>query len=58
MNPSLVAIDPAKHCYQVCQLDSEGKVKINRRLSAKKFTEFIHKVPATSIAMGACASSN
>ncbi|MBX3698314.1 MAG: IS110 family transposase [Dokdonella sp.] len=58
MNPSLVAIDLAKHCYQVCVLDAEGKVKSNRRLSLAKFNEFIHKVQATSFAMEACASSN
>lgn len=58
MNPSLVAIDLAKHCYQVCVLDAEGKVKSNRRFSAAKFIKFIHQLPITSIAMEACASSN
>lgn len=58
MNPSLVAIDLAKNCYQVCVLDAEGQVKSNRRFSAGKFTQFIHQLPITSIAMEACGSSN
>ena len=54
----LVAIDLAKHCYQVGALDEHGKVIYNRRYSPRRFALAIQQLEPTVIAMEACAAAH
>lgn len=53
-----VAIDLAKNVFQVCALNSRNKVLFNKKLSRKKFTEFMVQLPASTVYMEACYSSH
>ena len=53
-----VAIDLAKNVFQVCALNSHNKVLFNKKLSRKKFTEFMIQLPASTVYMEACYSSH
>lgn len=55
---TLVGIDLAKRCYQICALDERGTVVYNRRFTAAKFALAMQQLPATTIAMEACAAAH
>lgn len=54
----LIGIDLAKRCYQVCALDERGKIRYNRKYTAKKFPEAIAQLEQTTVAMEACAAAH
>jgi transposase len=54
----LVAIDLAKHCYQVGAIDQQGKLVFNRKLSPKKFALAMQQLEPTIVAMEACAAAH
>ena len=58
MKYRIIGIDLAKNVFQVCALDHHSGVAFNKRLSRKKFPEFIQQLPPSLIAMEACGSSN
>lgn len=53
-----VAIDLAKNVFQVCALNAHNKVLFNKKLSRKKFIEFMIQLPASTVYMEACYSSH
>ena len=58
MELKLVAIDLAKHVFQICALSKRGKVVFNRKLSANKLIEELTKLAPTVVAMEACGSAH
>lgn len=58
MELKLVAIDLAKHVFQICGLSKSGKVVFNRKLSANKLIEELTKLSPTVVAMEACGSAH
>jgi len=58
MNYKIVGIDLAKNVFQVCALNQAGKVLFNKKLTRKRFPEFIQKLEKTTLAMEACGSAN
>jgi transposase len=54
----LVAIDLAKHCYQVGAIDQDGKLMFNPKLSPKKFALAMQQLEPTIVAMEACAAAH
>jgi len=53
-----IAIDLAENIFQVCVLNSHNKLLINKKLSRKKFVEFITKFPHSTVFIEACYSSH
>ena len=53
-----IAIDLAKNVFQVCALNSHNKVLFNKKLSRKKFVEFMVKLPHSTVFIEACYSSH
>ncbi|HIO96419.1 MAG TPA: IS110 family transposase [Leucothrix sp.] len=53
-----VAIDLAKNVFQVCALNIHNKVLFNKKLSRKKFIEFMVQLPISTIYMEACYSAH
>ena len=54
----LVAIDLAKNVFQICILNSNNKVVLNKQIRRNKLAEFFAQLPETTIAMEACYSSH
>jgi len=57
-NHSLIAIDLAKNIFQVCIVNSNNRVLVNRQLTRTSLSQFIAKQAPTTIAMEACYSSH
>ncbi len=55
---SLIAIDLAKNIFQVCIVNSNNRVLVNRQHTRTSLNEFIVKQPPATIAMEACYSSH
>ncbi len=55
---SILAIDLAKHSFQVCATTSEGVIVSNRKYSRGKLSELLAKHPPCLVAMEACATSH
>jgi len=53
-----VSIDLAKSVFQVYALNSRNNVLFNKKLSRKKFTEFMVQLSASTVYMEACYSSH
>ena len=53
-----VAIDLAKNVFQVCALNAHNKVLFNKKLSRKKFIEFMAQLPHSTVFIEACYSSH
>ena len=53
-----VAIDLAKNVFQVCALTSHNKILFNKKLSRKKFIEFMTQLPNSTVFIEACYSSH
>lgn len=53
-----IAIDLAKNVFQVCALNSHNKVLFNKKLSRKKFIEFMAQLPHSKVFIEACYSSH
>ena len=58
MNYKVVAIDLAKNIFQVCALDENHKVKINKKVSRNKLLDTLRNMEPTLIVMEACYSAN
>lgn len=57
-NINRIAIDLAKNVFQVCALNSQNKVLFNKKLSRKKFIEFMAQLPHSKVFIEACYSSH
>lgn len=57
-NHSLIAIDLAKNVFQVCIINSNNRVLMNKPLNRAALSEFIVKQSPSIIAMEACYSSH
>ena len=55
---STLAIDLAKHSFQVCATTSEGEVIYNRKLNRTTLKKLLTGHPPCLIAMEACATSH
>ena len=55
---SILAIDLAKHSFQVCATTAEGVVKFNRKYSRGKLSQLLAEHPSCLVAMEACATSH
>lgn len=55
---SILAIDLAKHSFQVCAVNAEGVVLYNRKYSRGKLSELLTSHPRCLVAMEACATSH
>lgn len=55
---TLLAIDIAKNIFQLHGIDSRGKATLRKRISRKKLSEYIEKLPKCKIIMEACGGAN
>ena len=55
---SILAIDLAKHSFQVCGTSLEGEVIFNRKYSRPKLEQLLAEHPACLVAMEACGTSH
>ena len=55
---SILAIDLAKHSFQICGTTVDGTILFNRKYSRAKFEQFLTSHPACLVAMEACATSH
>ena len=55
---SILAIDLAKHSFQVCATTAEGVIVFNRKYSRGKLSELLSDHPTCLVAMEACATSH
>ncbi|SFJ93587.1 Transposase, partial [Nereida ignava DSM 16309] len=55
---SILAIDLAKHSFQVCATTAEGVVKFNRKYSRGKLSQLLAEHSSCLVAMEACATSH
>lgn len=53
----IIGIDLAKSVFQICGLNQANKMILNKKLTRVKFAEFVQQLPAGTIAMEACGSS-
>lgn len=54
----ILAIDLAKHSFQVCATALGGAVLFNRTVSRAKFEAILREQPPCIVAMEACATSH
>lgn len=54
----LISVDLAKNVFQVCILNSEGDVVLNKKFKRQRFLELIASYKPTTIAMESCYSAN
>lgn len=57
-NHSLIAIDLAKNIFQVCTVNSNNRVLMNKSFSRKTLSKFMVKQSPSIVAMEACYSSH
>lgn len=57
-NITLLGVDIAKNVFQLHGIDETGKALLKKRLTRKKFVEFMVKLPICTIVMEACGGSN
>lgn len=55
---SILAIDLAKHSFQVCATTAEGVIVFNRKFTRGKLSELLANHPTCLVAMEACATSH
>ena len=55
---SILAIDLAKHAFQVCATTAEGVIVFNRRYTRGKLEQLLTEHPTCLVAMEACATSH
>ncbi len=58
MNIYRLGIDLAKETFQLCGVDSSGKVILSKAIKRAKLIECVHQIPPTLICMEACASAH
>ena len=57
-NVSIIAIDLAKHSFQLHGAQADGSVAFRKKLSRAKLLDFLASQPRCVVAMEACASSH
>jgi len=57
-NHSLIAIDLAKNVFQVCTINPNNRVQMNKSFNRKTLSEFMIQQASTTVAMEACYSSH
>jgi transposase len=57
-NISRVGIDLAKNIFQICAVDSRGKVIFNKTVKRPELKTFIANLPTSEIVLESCSSSN
>ncbi len=57
-NINRIAVDLAKNVFQVCALNAHNTVLFNKKLSRKKFLEFMAQLPSSNVYIEACYSSH
>jgi transposase len=55
---SILAIDLAKNCFQVCGVRSDGVVAFNRSVSRARLVQLLSDQEPCVVAMEACATSH
>lgn len=58
MKVNLLGIDLAKQVFQVHGVDQAGRVVLKKKLTRRKFKEFMANFPTCTVAMEACASAH
>ena len=58
MNNTLIAIDLAKHVFQVCVMNGRQKVLSNKKLKRALLLEYLRQFEPCTVVMEACYSSN
>lgn len=59
MNQSnLIAVDLAKHVFQVCVVDNNSKILLNKVMSRKAFSRWLAKQPTSEFVCEACSSAH
>lgn len=58
MKCSLISIDLAKNIFQVCVLDSERKIKTNKKVKRSNLIHELRQYEPTLVVMEACYSAN
>jgi len=58
MKYKTVSIDLAKNIFQVCALDNNHKVKMNKKVSRNKLLDTLRQLEPTTVVMEACYSAN
>lgn len=58
MNITLIGLDIAKNIFQLCGVNSRGKIVQEKRLKREKLLAFIGQTPKCCIVMEACGSAN
>ena len=58
MNYKIVAIDLAKNVFQVCALDKNHKVKMNKKVTRAKLLDTLRQMEPTLVVMESCYSAN
>lgn len=54
----VIAIDLAKHVYQVCVIDRRGRVVSNRPMNRRQLAEYLANQPRARVAMEACSGAH
>jgi len=57
-NHSLIAIDLAKNVFQICSINSNNRVLMNKSFNRKTLSEFMIQQAPSTVAMEACYSSH
>ena len=55
---TIIAIDLAKHSFQVCKFNSDGKIDYNKAMSRKALIALLGNHVSALVAMEACGGSN
>ncbi|MES9830609.1 MAG: IS110 family transposase [Candidatus Thiodiazotropha sp. DIVDIV] len=58
MKNSLISIDLAKNVFQVCVMDSDQKITVNKNISRKKLLSTLSQYEPTTVVMEACYTSH
>lgn len=53
-----ISIDLAKNIFQVCALDYNHNIKMNKKVSRSKLLDLIRQMESTTVVMEACYSAN
>ena len=58
MKHSVISIDLAKNVFQICALDKDNNIVMNRQVSRRKLMQVMSQFEPTLVVMEACYSSN
>jgi transposase len=58
MNATTIAVDLAKHVFEVAMANAQGQVDTRRRLTRAQFARFLREQPAAEVVMEACGTAH